>query len=523
MSARSVFFTVITACILLFTSLVPAYAQGRTNPALTPNTNADVPNNLHYYTQNLFLEIGAALVCQLVGVDPINPSGACLGVDPQTGKIGFVKDGGGAIGMMGTMIASLYAPPVHTRDYVAYMQGNFGVAKPAYAQFTGIRSISPLLNIWIIFRDLVYLLFVIAFIVVGFAIMLRVKIDPRTVMTIENQIPKLIAGLIMVTLSFAIAGVLIDTMWVGTHIVINVISSADPGGISLKQVNNNLGSPPFAFVHDVLGKTNGTSGGGILDMAYNSGLSVQGVVANIFAPSTLSERLRLDDKAAASCTWIDIVCKFGRSTGTIISHAVGWLISWLIGILAMLVIAVAILWALFRTWFALLRAYIFILMDIALSPFWIVSGAVPGGPGVGGWFKDIFSNLVTFPTVVSFLLLGRVFSDHFAAATATSTPFTPPFVGAIDPRNLGSLIGLGFVLMTPVVLERVRKAVGAPDLDLSPINQALGVGSLGGVASGAGGIGQQFYHFNMAKQGFQNLPFGLGKVFGGGGKSAAAH
>jgi hypothetical protein len=162
-------FLLFAICYLLF-AIRPVFAQ------VAPNTNPDVPNNLHTYTQNAMIEVMAAMTCQLAGVDPINPNQKCLGVDQKTGKIGFVEKGGGAIGVMGNMIAMLYTPPLHTGDYFAYLGQNFGLAKPAYAaNVAGFESLNPLMPLWSAFRNIVYLFFVIVFIIIGLAVMLRIK------------------------------------------------------------------------------------------------------------------------------------------------------------------------------------------------------------------------------------------------------------------------------------------------------------------------------------------------------------
>ena len=177
------------------TAIPPVTTQAQ--PYLAPNTNPDVPNNLHTFSQSLMLEIMSSLACNLSGKDPLSKDGRCLGYDQTTGKIGYVTNNGGALGAMSGMIAVLYTPPLHTSDFIAYLGRNFGLAKPSYAQVTGIgfEGLTPLLNAWVVFRNVVYLLFVFIFILIGLAIMMRVRIDPRTVMTIQNQIPKIIISL----------------------------------------------------------------------------------------------------------------------------------------------------------------------------------------------------------------------------------------------------------------------------------------------------------------------------------------
>src|SRR3990167_10171423 len=128
-SVRYVLFrSLFVICYLLFV-IRPVYAQSINqtpqNSYTAPNTNPDVPKNLHTYSQNVLLEVMAAVSCQLTGIDPVNPKQKCLGVDQKTGKIGFVENGGGAVGVMGNLIAMTFTPPIHTIDYFQNLSQNF--------------------------------------------------------------------------------------------------------------------------------------------------------------------------------------------------------------------------------------------------------------------------------------------------------------------------------------------------------------------------------------------------------------
>ncbi len=237
-TARLLIFSVISFLFFLFFFKSPALAQSLT-PSQTPNSagassynepnnNPDVPKNLHTWTQNVMIEVASSLACQLAGIDPTDPHAKCLGVDQKTHQIGFVENGGGAVGALSFMISSLYEIPVHTGDYTQYLASNFGFEKKTYAATgcigVGFCGLTPLLPMWTTFRNIVYLIFVLVFMIIGIAIMLRIHIDPRTVMTVENQIPKLIIGLILVTFSYAIAGFLIDVMYIAIFLVFEILS-----------------------------------------------------------------------------------------------------------------------------------------------------------------------------------------------------------------------------------------------------------------------------------------------------------
>ncbi len=470
-----IFFIFFSSFLLFFKS--PVFAQSTNYPLqntntqqyTVPNVNSGVPQNLHTLSQSLLIDIMSALSCQLAGVDPVNPSQKCLGVDQETGKIGFVENNGGAIGVMGNMIAMLYTPPVHTADYFRYLAGNFGITKGAYAQGVGFTSLSPLTGLWITFRNIVYLLFVLIFALIGLGIMLRMKIDPRTVMTIQNQIPKIVIGLILITFSFAIAGFLIDLMWVSIIVIVNLLTNDPPGG----------GFYVTTF---------GASGivGGFLNIANNTAVTVGAGIWQTFFPPGSNNSLITLPASAADCGFLNLGCTIQNIVGVI----VGALLTIVVGFFVWLVVIIAVIWALFKLWFALLKAYISILIDIIFAPFWIVSGLIPGSGekvGFGPWIRDMAGNLAAFPVTIALFLIAKILMDGFKANFSTEL-FQPPLIGA-PGTNFGGIIAFGIIMMLPKVVDMTKAAFKA--------GGGLGFGgaSVGVAAAGAlgGAIGSRLY------------------------------
>lgn len=440
---------------------VPAHAQEITyEQMVAPYTNPDVPDNMHTRMQSIFIEMTAALVCQLTGIDPVNPNQQCLGVDATTGKIGFVENGGGAIGVMGTLIAGMYNPPIHMSDYVTHLASNFGVVKPVHAQGVGMASLNPFLNLWIAFRNIVYIMLVLIFVIIGLGIMLRVHIDPRTVMSIQNQIPDIIIAIVLITFSFAIAGLMVDLMWVSIYVVFNIFLQPDISGdnqlafqeVQRQMVSNN----PISVLDDLIGfwRIPAETGSSIGTLIYNwivPGLNVQD--ANI----------------------IDLI--FG-GLKLLIGYVVGLFLGAVAGILAILVITIAILWALFRLWYTLLTAYIYFIFDVVFAPFWIVIGLLPGEPAIRfeSWIKDMVANLVVFPAVIGLFLMAKVLMDQ----STQPGLFLPPMVGGFGAGasdQIASLIALGMVLMAPQVLTMIRDGLKSPGFKYAAgVKQAIGTG-----------------------------------------------
>ncbi len=519
------------------------------NPATTGNVvgtfqpQADyVPKNLHTYTQSVMLEVASGLSCLIAGVDPVNPNGECLGFDPQTKKIGYMKSGGGAIGTMENLIAMTFTPPLHTSDYFQNLAQNFGLSKQTYAVLydtggdrgattpvnqngMGFQGLSPLLKIWEAFRNIAYLLFVLVFIIIGIAIMLRVKIDPRTVMAIQNQIPKLIIGILLVTFSFAIAGFLIDIMWVAIYLFYGIFEGIKGADISSLSPQNIQGVSPI----------NAAGGlGGIGSIAHNVSGSISNVISSLFDNTwgrliagaiggilgtgvggvlgTVGKVLKPGAQAAGganpvamgfSALSIGVGIAAGFLAGSKLLAVVG-------GAVAFIIISIALLWALFRVWFALLSAYIMILIDIVFAPFWIVAGLFPGSKiSFNTWLRDIVANLAAFPAVLVMFLLGKTFMDAFATKFPVGQ-FVPPFIGNPgDYKAFGSLIGLGIILTIPNVVKMIKTALNAPQMDLSSIGAAVGAG-VGVAMAGPRAVGQYFRTPKMGeRQGLGGIVRGI--------------
>ncbi|MDP2585528.1 MAG: hypothetical protein Q8P29_01470 [Candidatus Levybacteria bacterium] len=543
---------ILLSTFYFLSSASPTYAASQTAAEIqsgtkvaSANTNPDVPNNLHNWTQNVMIEVMLSLTCQLVGVDPTTPNKQCLGADQKTGKLGFLPAGnlatgqiGGAIGGMNNMISMLYTPPVRTSDYFQNLAQNFGITKKIYAQQTGtgFDGLRPLLSLWTAFRNIVYLVFVIVFVVIGLAIMLRIKIDPRTVMTIQNQIPKIIIGILLVTFSFAIAGFLIDMMWVLIYLIFGLISgiSTDVANSvrdlnpTLLQAKNpfeaisnwdissmagNVASKSLSTMQSILGISPSWRDTSILGGILDTG----NLLAHFFP---IGEHLPTDGSSPFNFL-VNVISGasaiFGafkvitfpplQASGEFLTfgfgtNAVGLALNWAAGLAAgaliypmvqeflrigvpfliiYVIIFIALLTALFKLWFALLMAYIKILIDVVLAPFWIMGSLIPGSPiSASGWLRDLTANLLAFPAVIFMLLLGKVFMDGFAMAT---NPFIPPLIGDLGPSMFSSLIGIGMILMTPNVINMLKEMLKAPKMD-SGVGKSIAGAT--GVVTGAG-------------------------------------
>ena len=213
-------------------------------------------------------------------------------------------------------------------------------------------------------RNIVYLLFILVFSIIGIGIMLRLHIDPRTVMTVQNQIPKIIIGIVTITFSFALAGFLVDIMWVVLYLFASVIASATSGVLSpnvvsgITQANSPFDAANLVYPGEV----------GIIDLS--------GAVAGAFA--------QIINSALAFIT---------DDLGIIRDAIVG-----IINVLAFIIILIAILVALIRLLVVLIFAYINIILDVIFAPWWILLGYFPVDHwGLGHGLGTCLQILLYFP------------------------------------------------------------------------------------------------------------------------------
>lgn len=494
--------------------------------SLPLNTNPDVPLNLNTYTQNVFINMLSTASCFLTGTDPISQNNKCLGIDTKTGKLGYTnQNSGGLLMTMGNLIGKTYSIPISTAGYANYLAGNFGISRDTLAAESnpnpggsatnnsglgkgiGFIGLTPVLKIWVVLRNLAYLVFVFIFILLGLGIMFRVNIDARTVMSIQNQIPKIVIGLILITLSYAIAGFLIDMMYVATYLIIHVFNSQ-----GLATVTNISGNPITAV---------GFMTGGFHDIAGPPASSVGGIVASLFEGN-------IGNVLSTIVTTI-IGTMIGGGTGIpgfgLIGGALGALTGFLFGdtiirlistVIVYLIIVIAVFNALFRVWFMLIKAYIFILLDVIFAPFWIMLGILPfGSGGFGPWIRSLVANLAAFPVVLTLFMIGKSIQENVKPNAGN---FMPPLVGNLGNDStaaVGSIIGLGLILIMPEAVNITKAALKAPEMKLATAaGRAIGVGQAV-IGKPVGGIKGELFGkdaFGAPKEGSRVAAKMFGKV-----------
>ena len=371
-----------------------------------------------------------------IGEDAIKPGGAqgmatILANGLSTMMLGSYDQNGkrlvsGGVNVVADLTNNLYNnPPVSGIRYLAYMGSKLHLVSPAFAATPGQNFLKPMIDIWILNRNLVYLLFVVIFVAVGFMIMFRSKLNPQTVVNIQLALPKIVVALILVTFSYALSGFIVDLVFFSNKVVSDIyalkLNASLPGGAPLTAESLNW-----------------------LDIIAISGFgtfpSVLDNLAKVFSPGTLYDILIAHDFSA----------------------------------LFNIIVAFTIFGIALKIFFTLLSKYVTLLIQAIFSPFIFLGAAFPSSQGgLGSFIKSMLSAALAFPAIYFvFILANSFFSlpDPLISLPPLNNAGTLAAIG-----GLNKYIALGVLMTAPSIPQMIDNALGvkAPGVDMSQIGGAL--------------------------------------------------
>lgn len=308
---------------------------------------------------------------------------------------------------VGNLIGNFYAyPAANTRTFIVDVMNSAHITPKVYAQGLGFASLNPVLELWKAFRNIAYMFFVIIFIVIGFMIMFRQKISGQAAVTAQQAIPGVIISLILVTFSYAIAGLLIDFMYLTMYLILGIFGNALPGKNLIDWNIMNIGASLFI---------------GAADIGTNKDL-VSGLLENL----VISDGL---------------ITKGAEIIG---------------GLALSVVIALAILFGTISLFFELLKSYATIIFSVVTAPLVLMMGALPGKNTAVTWIRNLVGNLLPFPVVLLVLVMFFQFTQN--SGLNIKGGFMPPFLLAQgSPEAIVDLLGLALILALPQIVKEAKK------------------------------------------------------------------
>lgn len=367
------------------------------------------------------------------------------------------------------VVAIFTSPPASTYAFIQDMGQSLGfIPKSAYAQGVGFSGLSAILPVWKMFRNISYFLLAIFMVVIGFMIMFRKKIDQKTIMTVQNSLPKVVFTLILITFSYAIVGICIDLMYVLMGLVINMFQST--GLLTAEQLGYAQNGDLW---HSIFNTTN----------AFQIPWRIFGV------NSTATQ-------------WLGTTGAI--SIGAIIAFAAGGTV---LGFLPLILGASSVLVSallgigLFLLWIRLLvffiSTYMKIILAIIFGPVQLLTEVLPGSNAFSTWFRGLISNLLIFPATIVIFMLSAIFWNF--STGGTQKIWSPPFTGIVNnTTSIGALVALGLLFMIPSIGKKINEA----------LKSKPGAGGMEGVSSAFSGpaqIGLQVFQFLSSRDQMKNL------------------
>ena len=380
--------------------------------------------------------------------------------------------------------------PISAVSYFREKLQNLSLIPTAQAQQGfGFSRLNPIQGLWRAFRNIAYGLAIIVTLALAFMIMFRIKTSPQTVITAQSALPKIAMALVLITFSYAIAGLLIDLVYVLLGLIAALFAQA------------NL-VPNWQYGFGFL--TGEFTGTGI------------GVPGGIF--TYLSVYLVW----FATALFASLVAATGGiySPVAVVFSFLAWI--------AFIVLLVVFLIAAFKVVFMLVKALATIYLLVIFAPIQLLVGTIIPSFGFGTWIRSLVANLLVFPlTAILFLIafvfvsysillsIGQIISSSLITifinmilnrfginipAINAGDGWAPPLLGgeAFVPL-IFALVSLIIVLMIPKIADIIKGFASGRPFDYgSAIGEAFGPASaaagfaVGSVQRVGGGISSEF-------------------------------
>lgn len=356
----------------------------------------------------------------------------------------------------------------------------------------GFASLKPLISLWRIFRDFSFMIIVLVLVAIGFMIMFRTKINPQTVISVENSLPKIILALILVTFSFPIAGLIFDINNVLCILIIGLLSKNAIYQVDIEHYQQFFLNGQRGSLFNEIAIKNGfiiLTGPAILNLGGWIFSLITKIIAGfiiiyLIKNNELIKQVTKAPEVAAGGT--PVLPSFLTVISAIFKEGIIAVIlkTLLNSIFTPLIISILIFFTGLYIYIKLLvmifKAYITNLLLIIISPLLLTFEAIPGKNIFLWWVKSIFGNIIIYPIIIFIIIISNIIINSY-----NTLNISIPFLHTINPQDIAVLVSFGLVFLIPDFVNTVKESLG---IKKSPINFGLGTLFMG---AGAGLTGAQ--------------------------------
>lgn len=356
---------------------------------------------------------------------------------------------------------------------------------------------------------------ILIFLVVGLMVMFRSKINPQTVINVQNALPGLIIGVIMITFSYFLASLIVDVSFVGTDLVgyyfsltpgATISTPNDPRSLSQALGNQNVFSLGSNFVgtiqrpeiadiaHQILNSGMRAESHLIIRSflaltAYQAGAAfgpLAGTILGQFIPfgriiNILGGAGNVNPGAGANRV---VGGTFGGAVfGTIFALYAFLQPESAIGFGLTFVAIAVMLYAIFRLFLNLINCFLTIIYLTVTAPFHFLWASVPGKrDAITTWIRNMLCNALVFPAVIvvfyfAAYLLGNNVVEAFAIGGSINLFPQPgsslPLFGNFSTEFIRWVLVFAAIATSPAIPEIVCKVIGKPGAGGDLLGRAL--------------------------------------------------
>lgn len=285
--------------------------------------------------------------------------------------------------------------------------------------YTYLKDKVHLDSIWGFFRNIAYVFFIIIMIITGFMIMFRKELPGQVVVGISNTLPQIILGIILVTFSFAIVGLVMDVGKISMTVVSSIFQDAYDipndeiegnvdeviavGGIgsltnqALK--TSKLEGLIVRFIDKIplIGPTvaDFMAGWG----GTTTGMSIQSILLlylNNVANTAKKEDFNLDSATPAVDLLLDPLVEIAE-LGIDITLLDVMNVTTMVLLVRNVIILLVCLYASFKVFITMWMTYLKLFVNVIFAPIQIMLGSLPGNFSMTTqWFKSVVANVLVF-------------------------------------------------------------------------------------------------------------------------------
>lgn len=449
-----------------------------------PSSNLQLPTSIPptspLYTDLLVNNMFHTFSCLAIGQSMIGQP--CLTYQMTKNAQGIIQGvpvlsqtnlSGGALGATTSLLVALYQnPPVKTGDYLASIGNGLGIIKETHAQTvggSGAAILNPILTLWQVSRNISYVAIIIIFLVIGLMVMFRSKLNPQTVISAQAALPGLVIGLILITFSYFLAGLISDMAFVGTNVVGYYFQAAQGQGPQdlVKDIDDKSVLRLFSSLIPSDRVPTQTSS----NINY-----IEHVLAVIMdnSPPEVADFIRF----AAGVMAFQYGEQIGHIvpvigslvailTGTIATAAAMADVPFLGGLILSWIAMVVMIYSMLKLLFNLIKTYLTIVFLTITAPFQLLAAALPGRQGMAtNWMLNMLAHVLAFPAVlavlyfIAYLLKVNKPPFNILQQAAISGQNTFPLLGGLDSGFINYLVAFAALTILPGIPGVISRSIG---------------------------------------------------------------